>query len=150
MLSHKKSILAGICLFSWTTLAWAQTSSCYVKFMKAQCWTEQRVTLHFIEAIEFEGKDKITLPANKFSVRHKFKCDDYDTITFATNFAPPIWEGEEDSWYQSKQVFAVPKDQPTDEDWEISLCFPYDFSSVPDIPDSDLQACQCVPEEDTA
>lgn len=117
---------------------------CYITVMKGNCWKNFNVK---IDVIDDETQQHVvpTIDLNKETMwqRKPFECQPRQAFNYLASYTPPIWQDNQGKQYPSKRIWYMPeKIKPKVGAWEIPLCFPTDFSSVPLPPNAD-DLCTC-------
>ena len=96
--------------------------------------------------IDEDTKKQVTMveiPKNEFWGRQTFNCEPGQKLMSQAIYDPIFWDSEKGKVYTSKRFLALPTSiKPDDKAWNISVCFPNDFSSVPFPPDANGN-CGC-------
>jgi hypothetical protein len=127
------------CVFSSNLFAFP----CYITLMKQNCWKGYAVSVKIADAET--TKDLVTAKVAEDAAwsRTQFACEPHQTLYFVAQYAPAIWQGEEDKTFAAKRNWFLPeKITPEVVAWNINLCFPTDFSSVP-LPPNIGNDCRC-------
>lgn len=121
---------------------WAFT--CYYTFAKANCWTKYNVTVDVIDAKSTKVLTTVTVPAGKSWTRASFNCEtNGQTLMYRAQFSPVIWDNDKGKVFYAKNYLSLPHEvNPKDSAWNISVCYPKDFSQVP-IPPNATYDCAC-------
>jgi hypothetical protein len=120
---------------------WAIT--CYYTLVKSNCWSKYEVTVEVVEASTAKVLTTVTVPAGKSWVRQPFSCTPGEKLMYHAQFSPPIWESEKGKSYDALNYWSLPeKINPGDSAWNVSVCYPSDFSQVP-LPPEATNSCKC-------
>lgn len=84
---------------------------------------------------------KIDLPQDKLWVRQSFECHPKQTFRFESQFSPAIWKDDEGKIYKGKRYWSLPVSTENAAAWNMTICYPDDFSGVP-VP-QDASKCGC-------
>ncbi|KTD12056.1 periplasmic protein [Legionella gratiana] len=138
-------MLARLFIFILSFIAscslWAFT--CYYTLAKDNCWTKYNVTVQVIDGLTEKVLITPTVPAGKSWVRETFSCSVAQSLMFRAQFSPVFWENDKDKVYVSKRFWPLPGTiNPGDSAWNISVCFPADFTQVP-LPPEATSNCTC-------
>lgn len=133
-------ILSLTCLF--TGPLWAIT--CYFTLAKDNCWLKYNVTVDVLDAMSAKVLTSITVPAGKSWERVTFPCEiGGQKLMYHAQFTPSFWEGDTGKVYTAKNYWSLPAGiKPGDSAWNVSVCYPADFSEVPYPPDA-KGTCRC-------
>lgn len=136
---RKISILA-LSLISSTPL-WAFT--CYYTLAKDNCWAKYNVTVEVLDAATAKVLTTVVVPAGTPWVRQEFSCEVGEKLMYRARFSPIIWESEKGKAYSAKNYWSLPNEmKPGDSAWNVSVCYPADFSQVP-LPPEAGGTCKC-------
>ncbi|MGC1182370.1 hypothetical protein [Legionella sp.] len=121
---------------------WAIT--CYYTLAKDNCWIKYNVTVQVVDTSTDEVLTTVTVPAGKSWARVTFPCKtNGQKLIYKAQFTPPIWESEKGHVYTAKNYWSLPKVvNPGDSAWNVSVCYPSDFSEVPYPPEA-TGNCKC-------
>lgn len=120
---------------------WAIT--CYYTLVKDNCWSKYTVTVDVMDAPTSKVLTTVVLPPGKSWVRQTFPCDAGAKLMYRAQFSPSIWESDKDQIYYAKNYWSLPNDvNPGDSAWNVSVCYPSDFSQVPFPPEA-TGTCKC-------
>lgn len=119
----------------WVTQSFA--FPCYFTLVKDSCWTNYEVTVQVIDTDTQRQILTATIPKGKSWLRQPFSCQPAQKINYTATFKPVIWEHEADKVYSAKRYWMLPDAiRPDQSAWEVSVCFPAAFSTVPYPPDA--------------
>jgi len=105
---------------------------CYVTMIKQNCWKDYDVTVEITDAVLKKQLASAEVPSDELWTRVKFECKPEQSLSFVAQFSPAIWGGEEEKVYPAKRNWFLPSEiTPGMLAWNIDICFPRDFSSVP-------------------
>lgn len=124
------------------TPLWAIT--CYYTLAKDNCWTKYNVTVDVMDGNTAKILTSVTVPAGKQWTRVTFPCEtNGQKLIYSSHFSPPIWESEKGKVYPAKNSWSLPNEvKPGDSAWNVSVCYPSDFSQVP-MPPEATNSCKC-------
>jgi hypothetical protein len=133
-------ILSLSCIF--TSPLWAIT--CYYTLAKDNCWLRYNVSVDVMDALSAKVLTTITVPAGKSWGRVTFSCEtNGQKLMYRARFTPSIWESEKGETYLAKNYWSLPNSvKPGDSAWNVSVCYPSDFSEVP-LPPEATGTCKC-------
>lgn len=122
----------------------AQAFKCYITLMKSECWKKHNVSFRVMDNLTEENiLQNIQLNKDKLWVRKEFTCKAAQGLVPKVRFSPHVWESEKNSEFSTKRVWFLPlKIDENVEAWNVPICFPTDFSSVPTLPDAQDE-CDC-------
>lgn len=128
------------CLFA--SPLWAIT--CYYTLAKDNCWLKYEVTVEVLDAVSANVLTTITVPAGQAWGRVTFPCEtNGQKLMYRAHYSPYFWESEKGKIYSAKRYWSLPNEiNPGDSAWNVSVCFPSDFSEVPLPPDA-MGTCKC-------
>lgn len=128
-------------LFLNSTQSFAFT--CYFTLVKDSCWTNYDVTVSVLDARANKELVKLTVPKGTQWLRQAFDCEAGMTLMHKATFEPSFWESEKGRVYSSLNFLTLPDTVPkATAAWDLPICFPEKFSSVPLPPDA-IGHCQC-------
>lgn len=121
---------------------WAIT--CYYTLAKDNCWLKYNVTVDVIDSLSAKILTTVTVPAGKPWTRVTFPCEtNGQKLMYRAKFSPVVWESEKGKVYMAKNYWSLPDHvNPGDSAWNVSVCFPSDFSEVP-MPPEATASCAC-------
>lgn len=128
--------------YLFITPLWAIT--CYYTLAKDNCWSKYNVTVDVMDGVTAKILTTVEVPVGKQWARVTFPCEtNGQTLMFNAHFSPTIWESEKGKVYPAKNSWPLPKEvKPGDSAWNVSVCYPSDFSQVPMPPEAD-GSCKC-------
>ena len=118
-----------------------QAIKCYLTMVKGNNWKAYDLTVDLLDA--GTGKKKLTtlIAEGDLWSRDEFECKPGETLSLEAKFSPAFWAGQEDKIYKGKHFRKLPNAiQPGEAGWNVTLCFPRDFSDVPSPPDANTNA----------
>ena len=117
--------------------------TCYYTLAKDSCWIRYNVTVEVIDATTSKILTTVTVPEGKYWTRTTFNCDTGQKLMYRAQFSPVIWDADKGSIYYAKNYLSLPNSLNSgDSAWNISVCYPSDFSQVPFPPDA-ANNCTC-------
>ncbi|QDP73014.1 hypothetical protein FOG18_10780 [Legionella israelensis] len=117
--------------------------NCYLTLVKDSCWTNYNVTVDVIDAGENKTILTIEVPAGKSWNRQQFTCEPSQRLMYKAKFTPVFWQSEKGKSYMAIRYWVLPSSiKATDVAWNVSVCYPSDFSGVPFPPDAEGN-CKC-------
>ena len=120
---------------------WAIT--CYYTLAKENCWLKYNVTVDVMDASTNKVLTTVTVPAGKLWTRVVFPCQAAQKLMYSAHFTPVIWESEKGKVYSAKNYWSLPAAiNPGDTAWNVSVCYPMDFSQIP-LPPEATNSCTC-------
>ncbi|MFT4058123.1 MAG: hypothetical protein QM652_01090 [Legionella sp.] len=121
---------------------WAIT--CYYTLAKDNCWLKYNVSVDVMDAVSAKVLTTVTIPAGQAWSRVTFPCEtNGQKLLYHAQFSPLIWESEKGKIYVSKNYWSLPNGvKPGDSAWNVSVCYPSDFSEVP-LPPEATNTCKC-------
>ena len=122
----------------------AYAFTCYLTVVKDNCWKNYNVT---VVAQDVEGDNPrlvtVIVPQGSLWARQKFNCKPGQSLRFNATYTPVFWESERGKSHYLKQYWNLPKEVKAGESaWNITLCFPKQFSQVP-LPPEATNKCKC-------
>lgn len=121
-----------------------QAFTCYVTFAKDNCWINYDVTLTLIDASTGQPVLTSTVAKGKSWVRKSFECQPAQKLSYKASFQPIFWKNDEGKTYSALTYLFLPQTIKTKESaWELPICYPKAFSSVPFPPDAQTGDCKC-------
>ncbi len=127
------------------TVCYSQTFAftCYATLMKGECWKNYDVSITMRDGATTKVIMQAELKKETLWVRKKFECNPGQSLGFTATFSPKIWKDNKDERYYKKSFISLPETiKSTDSAWEVSVCFPREFSEVP-IPPESSGDCSC-------
>tara|TARA_B110000879_G_C11009438_1_gene446420 strand:- start:313 stop:735 length:423 start_codon:yes stop_codon:yes gene_type:complete len=112
--------------------------------MKSDCWNKHRVKFKIVDNLsEKTIIDNIHLDNDKLWVRKEFVCKAAQGLVPKVTYSPYVWESEKDTEFATKRVWFLPVNINKDiEAWNVPICFPSDFATVPILPTVNRE-CDC-------
>ncbi len=136
----KKIILLSIAL-AFSPAASAHT--CFFTLVKDSCWTNYDVTVDVTNASTSKSLFNISVPKGKSWTRKKFSCDAAESFNYSATFSPVFWQADKGKHFSGKRTWTLPqKMKQGDTAWDITVCYPEQFSEVPLPPTADSK-CNC-------
>jgi hypothetical protein len=134
-------ILMVLLSFLCTCPLWA--FSCYFTMAKGKCWSKYDVSVNVLDSATNKILTTVDAPKGQLWAREKFDCNAAEKLMYIGKFAPFFWERDVGKTYLAQHYWALPGEiKPGDLAWNISVCFPVDFSLVPTPPEDDGH-CAC-------
>lgn len=117
---------------------------CYITLMKSSCWNKHKVTFRVVDNLTEQNiLEGIHLDNDKMWVRKEFQCKAAQGLIPQVRFTPHLWDSEKDREFSTKRVWFLPLTIDDNvEAWNVPICFPSDFASVPIPPTADHD-CDC-------
>lgn len=138
-----KRVTAISLLVLGSNLAVAADTSCMVHVVKNTCWDKYSVNVEIMRSRTQQLVSKGTVEKGKSQTDITFTCPLGEPIGMRSTFSPAFWEGTENKMYMTKRIWDIPLHMPEkSQRWEIAVCFPNDFQSVP-IPPVIGTDCKC-------
>ncbi|KTD09104.1 periplasmic protein [Legionella gratiana] len=132
--------IVAVSLISSNSL-WAIT--CYYTLAKDNCWSNYTVTVDVMDAATAKVLTTAIIPPGKSWVRQSFLCEPGQKLMYRAQFSPAIWESGKGESYYAKNYWSLPNEvNPGDSAWNVSVCYPSDFSQIPLPPDA-TGTCKC-------
>ncbi|KTD21355.1 hypothetical protein [Legionella londiniensis] len=122
----------------------ASAFTCYLTVAKDNCWLNYNVTVTAMDA-EKNNEPLVTviIPQGSAWARQKFTCEPDQTLRFKAQYSPVFWEKERGKAYFAKKYWVLPKKIDKEERaWNITVCYPEQFSEVP-LPPEAVSKCKC-------
>ncbi len=118
---------------------------CYITVMKSECWNKHKVSFRVVDNLTEQNiLRNIQLNKDTLWVRKEFQCKAAQGLVPKVRFSPHVWESEKNSEFSTKRVWFLPlKIDENSEAWNVPICFPSDFASVPMLPDA-TKECDCA------
>jgi hypothetical protein len=135
-----KSVITSLCLI-FTCPSWAIT--CYYTLVKDSCWTNYDVSVDVIDAITGGVLTTVKVPKGQQWTRQTFPCQPAQKLMYNASFSPIFWQSDIGKTYAALNYWSLPDAvQPGDSAWNVSVCYPTDFSLVP-TPPTATSNCKC-------
>ena len=117
--------------------------TCYFTLAKDSCWISYNVSVDVLDAQTDRVLTTVEVPAAKAWTRQAFTCDASQKLMYKARFTPAFWKSETGKIYSAQNYWSLPAAINTgDTAWNISVCYPADFSEVPFPPDAKGN-CRC-------
>jgi len=111
--------------------------------VKTNCWSDYDVTVDVMDAKEGNKLFSITVPKGQLWTRQTFDCNEGQTLMYVAQFSPIFWDKDKGKTYSAQRVWFLPETiAPGASAWNVSVCYPNDFSLVP-MPPEATSNCQC-------
>ncbi len=121
--------------------SWAFT--CYYTLAKDNCWTDYTVTVDVINSKTGSPLTTVTVPKGEQWSRQMFECEPDLKLMYTARFSPVFWQSDIGKTYSAQNFWSLPsKINPGDSAWNVSVCYPADFSQVP-MPPQAIASCKC-------
>lgn len=121
----------------------AHAFPCYITLVKDSCWTNYNVSVDVMNVLTEKHVTTIHVDQGKSWSRVEFNCDAKDTVRFKASFSPAFWESDKGKQFSAKRYWSFPEEiLPKQSAWNMTLCYPGDFSAVPLPPDVSGD-CRC-------
>ena len=131
--------LGASCVMSCVAYAFP----CYLTIVKDNCWTNYDLTVTIANLATKTKLGSVLVPKGKLWGRQQFSCEAGQTLTYEATFQPIIWESQANLAYQAVSFWNLPKAVGAhDLAWNLTACFPKDFSGVP-TPPTATSHCSC-------
>lgn len=132
MLQRTFVLLLGLSL---NHLAWS--FDCYFTVAKDSCWTNYNVSVSVIETKSNTVLTTVSIPAGKSWYRQKFSCQPGQKLLYNATFSPVFWASDLGKTYPAQNYLSLPESVNSgDTAWNLSVCYPTQFSEVPLPPDA--------------
>lgn len=120
-----------------------QAFPCFLTLVKDNCWTNYNVSVGATNATTGKLITTVTVLQGKSWTRQAFDCEPAEAISFVASFSPVFWENDVGKTYAALRDWRLPEAIATgDTAWNITLCYPGQFSEVPLPPDAS-GTCAC-------
>lgn len=130
--SVKWSITSLMLFYSMTVWSF----DCYFTLVKDNCWTKYSVSVEVIDANTTKPIVTVAIPAGETWVREQFACHPRQKIAYKARYSPEIWQGDANKTFSGQKFLELPDTiTPDQKAWNISICYPKQFLSVPLPPD---------------
>jgi hypothetical protein len=117
--------------------------NCYFTLVKDSCWTNYSVKVEAIDAEKNKILVSAEVPKGQSWGRQNFTCRPAQKLMFQATFEPSFWQSEKGKVYRAVRYWILPNEEEKgDVAWEVPVCFPTAFASVPFPPDA-TGNCQC-------
>ncbi len=131
-------MLLGLC-FS----VQVQAFPCFLTLVKDSCWTNYNLMVSVINGNTGKLVTAASVPQGTSWARQPFDCQPAEGLSFTATFTPAFWESDSGKIYAAKHDWFLPKAiVKGDTAWNITMCYPRDFSEVPLPPDAGGN-CKC-------
>ena len=126
----------------------AYSFPCYITLVKDSCWTNYNVTVNILGPTN-APLATVTAPKGKVWDRVPFVCSPGESLSFNATFTPSFGEQEVGKIYPARHSWRLPVTiGKEDTAWNITLCYPTEFASVP-LPPNVPGPCVCNKESIT-
>ena len=135
------SLIFAIMLFLINPV-WAFT--CYITLAKGSCWKQYKLDVTVQDAQTKKTLTTVTVPTGQLWARATFPCEtNGQVLSYSAQFSPEFWQSDANQKYYSTKTWSLPTQvKPGDTAWNVSVCFPADFSQVP-YPPAASANCAC-------
>ncbi|MFA5960391.1 MAG: hypothetical protein WC785_07720 [Tatlockia sp.] len=117
--------------------------NCYFTLVKDSCWTDYDVTVEVIDTTTNKSILTTVVPIGKSWVRTAFTCQPSQQFIYHATYKPIFWRSEIGKVYTGVRYLSLPaKVKKGQSAWEIPVCYPKAFATVPLPPDANNR-CQC-------
>ena len=117
--------------------------TCYVTLAKDSCWVDYAVSMNVKDTATGTVLTTVAIAYNQTWGRQSFTCQPGQTLSFAAQYSPSIWQGDRDKWYFGENYISLPtKIASNSIAWNIPICYATDFAGV-SIPPSATGHCAC-------
>ena len=129
---------------SWLFASPLWAIMCYFTLVKDNCWIKYNVSVDVMDAVTAKVLTTVTVPAGKPWARVTFPCEtNGQKLMYHAQFTPSIWESEKGKVYSARNYWSLPNEvNAGDSAWNVSVCYPSDFSEVP-LPPEASGTCKC-------
>jgi hypothetical protein len=116
---------------------------CFLTLAKDSCWSNYDINVTVIDASNNQEVATVNLPKGKAWGRQSFSCQPAQEFFYQATYRPVFWQSEMGKIYKSIRYWSLPGViGPKDTAWNIPVCYPADFATVPLPPDA-LGNCSC-------
>jgi hypothetical protein len=120
-----------------------QAFRCFLTLVKDNCWTNYNVSVPLTSVTTGKLIANLNIPQGESWTRQAFECQPLDTVSVSASFTPATWKTDEGKSYPGRHTWQLPDKVATQVTaWNITVCYPADFLSVPYSLD-DTGNCQC-------
>jgi hypothetical protein len=110
---------------------------CFFTMVKDSCWKDYNLSVDLINAKTGKNILTVLIPQGQLWIRQPFKCSAGDTLSLQATFNPAFWESDADKVYSGQHYWGLPKVlQEGEVAWNVTICYPKEFSAVPLPPDA--------------
>lgn len=137
----KRVTLVALISLLMSTPSWS--FMCYMTLAKDNCWQDYSVTVDIINSSTGGTMTTITVPKGELWSRQTFDCEPSQKLMYIARFSPVFWEKDIGKTYPAQNFWSLPSQiNPGDSAWNVSVCYPADFSLVP-VPPQATSNCKC-------
>jgi len=122
--------------------AWSHAFPCYLTVVKDKCWEDYSVSVDVLDTNEHKKILTAEIAKGAEWTRSSFECSSKQIFDFIAKFSPSFWDRDEDSSYHAKRYLILPDAVKGEVAWNITICYPGDFSGVPMPPEANNH-CGC-------
>ncbi|RUR13270.1 hypothetical protein [Legionella sp. km772] len=124
-----------------STTSWSFT--CYMTLAKDNCWQDYNVSVDIINSSTGGIITTVNIPKGESWARQTFDCEVSEKLMYIARFSPVFWQKDIGKTYPAQRFWSLPAQiNPGDSAWNVSVCYPADFSLVPTPPQA-TNNCQC-------
>jgi hypothetical protein len=124
---NPKYFFCVLCAISFNLFAFP----CYLSVVKSSCWNDYNVSIDLIDVSNEKNITHVAIPQDKLWGRESFECSPRQTFRFEAQFNPDIWENDAQKKFKGKRYWSLPLSTDQAVAWNITICYPDDFSEVP-------------------
>jgi len=133
--------IAGCIIFLSSGSLWS--FNCYYTLVKDSCWTNYNVSVDVLDVAAGTVITTAIVPAGKSWTRLSFGCQPNQKLMYRAKFSPIFWASDAGKTFEAQNYLSLPAAiNPQDTAWDLSSCYPADFSEVP-LPPGATGNCQC-------
>lgn len=120
-----------------------QAFPCFLTMVKDSCWGDYNVTVVATDGSTGKQITTVVVPQGQSWSRVQFDCQPAEAISFIATFTPVIWESDKGKSYAAQRQWTLPEViKQGDTAWNITMCYPAEFSEVP-LPPTANNNCKC-------
>ncbi len=125
----------------------AHAFQCFLTLVKDSCWTNYNVNVVITNASTGKAITDVNVYLGKSWNRVQFECQPGETLSFSASFTPVFWQSDQGKVYPGFHDWTLPlKPAKGETAWNITLCYPEQFSEVP-LPPTAGNSCKCNKED---
>jgi hypothetical protein len=115
----------------------AESFPCFFTVVKDSCWTKYNVEVNLIVSSTAKTLTTVNVVDGQIWGRQAFACQPGDIYSFSASFTPVFWQSDKNKKYKSLTHYQLPVSvSQGDTAWNVTLCYPRDFSEVPYPPEA--------------